>query len=212
LEASEKLLRAIRSASRLSIRFSVRASEDKAYFYSFKNYVYISVSMKELNPRASGYKMAILLIASSFLGVKGRIRLLATLLASVALLFLNGFVPLGTLVTIAMIMAAVALLVVAFMIARNLGKVTVDDEEGVEELHNRLYNTNLYYRSLFDSIKEFSSRIIGLVMDVAKGRHPSSVHIPSVGIYKVEPRRSEELIELELHRVVAPSRTPTYLR
>ncbi|NPA97417.1 MAG: hypothetical protein GXO32_07450 [Crenarchaeota archaeon] len=210
VEASERLLRALRSANRMSIRFSVPSSEDKAYFYSFKNYVYISVSMRELNPKSSGYKMAVLLIASSFLGVRGRIRLLATLLASVALLFLNGFVPLGTVVTAIMIAAAVALLVLAFVIARNLGRVSVSNEEAVEELHERLYSTNMYYRSLFNSIKEFSARIVSLVADVAKGKKPSSVHIPSIGIYRVEPKRSGEVIELELNRVITPPQPATY--
>lgn len=206
-EACRRLFQSISSANRMSIRFSL-GDEDKAYFYSFKNYVYISVSMRKAEGKSVGYRMAILLVASSFTGVKGRIRLLATILASIALIFLNGFVPLGTVVTLVMIAVAVALLVIAFVIAKNLGRVTVSNEEEVEELHRRLYSVNSQYRTLFNAIQEFSNRIFTLVMDFFRGRNPSSIHIPSFGIYSVKGKREENLVELELSRVVAPPKPP----
>ncbi len=205
LQACKKLISSLLSASRISVRFSFGANEDKAYFYSSKRYVYISISVKNSGAKSLGDRVAFLLILSSFSGVKGRIRLLATLLASIALLFLNGFVPLSTIVTLVMVVVAVALLVIAFVIARSLGRVSMDNEDIVERVHRRLYSVNLIYRAIFNSVKEFSARVATVATEVLKGKNPSSIHVPSLGIYRVKSKSEGEVVELELERVAEPS-------
>ncbi len=205
LNICRKLFRTLVSATQISLRMRMGSRSSRAYMYSFKNRVYLSISMPQLGSSAkvSATRMTFLLMLSVLSEVKNRMRLIATVLASIALLLLNGFVPMGTLVTIVLLVIAVALLAVAFVVARNVGKVTLSDEKTLEEVHRRLYGTNLEYRDLFNRINGFSESIISELSSILRGRLHTAIHIPSFGIYSMSAKTSGDVVEIELRKVAS---------
>ena len=187
------------------MRMRIGSKNSRAYMYSFKRQVYLSISVPRLNPsvKNSVNQITFLLMLSVLTEVKNRLRLIATVMASIALLLLNGFVPLGPIITIVLLVVSIILLVIAFIIARGIGRVELSDERMIEGIHEKLYETNLEYRRLYDRIKEFSMVIVEEILSVTRGRRHTSIHIPSFGIYSVRARIDGDVVEMELRKVAS---------
>jgi len=201
--ASRQLLQSFIDARRLTFRLAWGYHEDRAYVYSSRSSLYISLALREFprDPRSSARYVTLLVLGSVVSGIRGRKRFVATTIATIALFLLSSFLPLPPLITVAIIVVAVVLLGVSIYMLRKLRRY--EFETSLEKVHGRLMDVDSGYRNAFTRIESYMAKMLRVCASVVRGRDvEGSIHFEGIGIFRYRSKRGRDYVVLEMVRVV----------